>query len=317
MNEYLRSITGKPELPDNDYLTLIHGKPVISGQTILDRSSNQYYSALNKNGLGLLTAALNTPEIERILSRDLAEKFNHNSSKYDAAIDASYNATGIGGSKLHHNLDGSHTFDGAMLALRENFPDDVESLLRFRALEHLARDFTTPSGINPLLAPNDFVASKTFLTEDLGISAQLANDLLNFNAAELGLNLGCVGMVLLRPDSQNISTIGRQLIRVASTSFFAGNALGIIAATGILLRIAISEDIQYEQMLDGTIKGAGEMILACALLPVFPLSVSLIIGSSVCAFGRLAFKGNYDIAVEMEKMLSIQFPSYRSYLNRL
>lgn len=317
MNEYLRSITGKFDLPQNNYLNRISEKPGIPEPNIFDHSSNQYYVALNNNGLSLLAAALNTPEIEKIISRELAEQFNRNSSEYDAAIDAFYNETGIGGSILHHNLDNSHTFKGAMRVLREDFSDDPESLLRLHALEHLARDFTTPSGINPLLAPNDFVVAKAFLTEDLGISRQLANDLLNFNAAELGLSLCCVGTLLFRPSRLQIRNIARQIVRVVSTSFFAGNALGLMAATGILLRIAISEDIQHEQMLEGTIIGAAEMILACALLPALPLSLSLIIGSTVCALGCRLFQGKYNIAVEMEKILNMQFPRYRSYLSGL
>ena len=84
---------------------------------------------------------------DHFVSRELAARFNTNNSPYDSAIDDRYITTHVGGSTLHHNLDGSHTFAGAMDALRRHFPGDSDFNLHLRSLEHLARDFTTPSGI--------------------------------------------------------------------------------------------------------------------------------------------------------------------------
>ena len=53
------------------------------------------------------------PRFENKLSKLLADKFNHNKDIYDKAIDAEYIETHIGGPTLHHNLDGSHTWEGA------------------------------------------------------------------------------------------------------------------------------------------------------------------------------------------------------------
>jgi hypothetical protein len=43
----------------------------------------------------------------------LADKFNKNFDEYDAAIDAIYNKTHIGGSRYHHLIDGQHDIFGA------------------------------------------------------------------------------------------------------------------------------------------------------------------------------------------------------------
>jgi hypothetical protein len=45
-----------------------------------------------------------------------ADKFNKNSNVYDTAIDAVYNRSHVGGSGLHHIVDGNHSIWGALKA---------------------------------------------------------------------------------------------------------------------------------------------------------------------------------------------------------
>jgi hypothetical protein len=297
----------------NEYLSQVSRKPLVPETEILSLDNNEYYVGLTTDSIGVLTTALSTPGVENLASRELARRFNFKTSEYDSAIDAHFNATHVGGPTLHHNLDGSHTFSGAMDALRQHFPADSDFQLHVHRLEHFARDFSTPSGINPFLEPHDFLTAKATL-ENLGISPTIANDLLNFNAAELGTALIGAGAVLFALSNARASALSAQTGRLATTYFFAGNALGMIFATAVFLRLALDPSADKFLMAASAIGGAGQLVLAAALLPSLPISVSLIIGATAVAAGRSLLNGGYDIGVEMERVFTSQFPRYRSYL---
>ncbi|MCX7003830.1 MAG: hypothetical protein NTV22_11230, partial [bacterium] len=53
---------------------------------------------------GLISALAGEPGYR--LDQWMAATFNHNFDAYDRAIDTAYNATHIGGSQLHHLVDG-------------------------------------------------------------------------------------------------------------------------------------------------------------------------------------------------------------------
>lgn len=301
MNEYLKELSRKPVMPEHDILRL---------------SNNQYYGVLSSDSMGVLAVSLSTPGVENFVSRELAARFNTHTSPYDSAIDDRYITTHVGGPTLHHNLDGSHTFAGAMDALRRQFPTDSDFHLHLHSLEHLARDFTTPSGINPILEPHDFLTAKAILEEG-GISPPIANDLLNFNAAELATSLVGAGAILFALRHDHASAISAQAGRLATTYFFAGNALGIIVATAVFLRLALNDKEDKSLLAASAVFGAGQLVLAAALLPSLPISVSLIIGATAVAVGRSLLSGGCDVAMEMERVFQAQFPKYRSYLASL
>src|SRR5437773_7004451 len=94
MPDYFGRLAQSPELPER--------------QTPLERGP-KYHEILSSPAAQILSVALSTPGIENAISRELAARFNQNFDKYDAIIDNVYNETRIGGSELHHNLDGSHT----------------------------------------------------------------------------------------------------------------------------------------------------------------------------------------------------------------
>jgi hypothetical protein len=298
MNEYLKELSRKPVQPEHDILRL---------------GNNQYYKVLSSDSMGVLAISLSTPGVENFVSRELAARFNTNNSPYDSAIDDRYITAHVGGSTLHHNLDGSHTFAGAMDALRRHFPGDSDFNLHLNSLEHLARDFTTPSGINPFLEPHDFLEAKATL-EDIGISPAITNDLLNFNAAEVATALVGAGAILFALQHNHASAISAQTGRLATTYFFAGNVLGMIFATAVFLRLAIDQSADKALIAGSAVFGAGQLVLAAALFPSLPISIALIIGATAVAAGRSILSGGYDLAVEMERLFSTQFPKYRSYL---
>jgi hypothetical protein len=78
-------------------------------------------------------------------------RFNINKDIYDSAIDSVYNATRVGGAKLHHIVDGQHTIWGAFKAVRDASPNDKFFQEVANTTEHLVRDMCSKSGISPLL----------------------------------------------------------------------------------------------------------------------------------------------------------------------
>ena len=128
-----------------------------------------------------------------------ADRFNINSNIYDSAIDAVYNETRVGGASLHHLVDGQHSLWGAFRAARDASPDDSIWEEMGGALEHLARDTCSKSGINPFfsLKPETYHRLADGLQDTLGVSRGWVADALTFNAPEvLGAGIGVIPLAL-------------------------------------------------------------------------------------------------------------------------
>lgn len=294
-----------PDLPGEE---LLSARPRYAAE--LEQRS-RYDRLLSRDVCDRLLSALAAPDIEREVSTALAAEFNRNLDKYDVAIDRIYNETHVGGSRLHHNLDGSHTWSGALNVLKREFPDEPEWQLRLQALEHLARDFTTPSGINLLLEKPDFISAKAAL-EELGVPPRLASDLLNFGAAELLPGMIAASGLILRLRDGDTDRVAQQIGRFGCTSYFAGNALGLAFTAAYLLRMVFLDQASLEDLACNIAVGSVEVILAATCLPFLPLSLALLVGSSVSL--ALGLRGRVNTAVELEHLFRSTFPSYRSYL---
>ncbi|MBP7583672.1 MAG: hypothetical protein KBA61_06540 [Spirochaetes bacterium] len=116
----------------------------------------------------------------------LSEVLNKNTTAYDRAIDAAYVNGSIGSSSTHHITDGSHTFWGAFEAADGALPDDTHLDAAFGAFDHLMRDLTTKSGINPAVSmdPASLERLKDALEGTAGISRSWVNDMFTVNALE-------------------------------------------------------------------------------------------------------------------------------------
>jgi len=128
----------------------------------------------------------------------LSDVFNRNSTAYDRAIDAAYVRDGIGSSATHHITDGSHTFWGAFEAADGALPHDSHLDAATGAFEHLMRDLTTKSGINPAVSmdPASLERLKDALEGTAGVSRSWVNDMLTVNAFEaVGALLSLFGAV--------------------------------------------------------------------------------------------------------------------------
>ena len=96
--------------------------------------------------LSILQGLLASSEGSALVNSWLQEMFSGRSSIYDKAMDATYNATRIGGGD-HRLYDGGHSLVGAFQAAREASPDDNIFEEAAGLLQTLARDATTPKGL--------------------------------------------------------------------------------------------------------------------------------------------------------------------------
>ena len=302
----------------NKYDEYLSKRPNIAPLNLLDIKNEPKYRTLKEDSYKYLTLALSTPGFENTLSTFLAEKFNRNIDKYDKTIDGKYIETHIGGAALHHNLDGSHTWAGAIQALKEKYPEDSDFENTLQAFEHLARDFTTPSGINPFLSAQEFIQAKDFLKEAFHIPSSNVNDLLNLNLTELcGASVATIGLILDLDDLQ-IQKVGQYVSRLSFSSYFAGNPAMLLVTTFCLGQACFMlwQGRPILELFDGILEGAisaGTFFYITSLTPY--VFIGFAIGVVACFSANWLYKRlRNSIKDDLDEIFESQFKGYRSYL---
>lgn len=230
-----------------------------------------YKSGFYDNQLKAITASDAALAMDQnCLSACLAKEFNHNFDAYDAAIDAVYNQTRIGGSSLHHLLDGQHDILGAYRAVQDVRADDSFVQELTQAIEHLLRDTTSVSGVNLLtsLTPDQF-NKLSHATSYLGISRPFLADILTVNATEiLGGSMAAASSLILgkHKDIGRLSQLSGSF--VVSSLVSANPALLTVAASGLIYSVKSADnniDVLRKAGHGSIISGAS--ILTGALIP--------------------------------------------------
>lgn len=306
----------KPRNPldePNSYLNYLNSDSYSLNSRYLDRK------VIADKGAASLILLLGEPALESKLSSLLAGRFNQNTNVYDSAIDSYYNSTHTGGSLLHHNLDGAHTFQGALETLRLHYPDENDFNLIVKSFEHLSKDLTTPSGINPFLSPDDFESAKHFLTDNLDISSSSVNDLLNINAVELGSLIIATLSVIYNLEKKQMDQMGEYFSRLSIVSFISGNPV-LLLLSFILMGQSFIQLVKGGEMMKfadgvaaGTLSTTAFFVATASLSgPLFPV---LILGLA-SGFGAnwLYRKGKSLFADDLDDTFEEMFPAYRSYL---
>ncbi len=309
------------DLTRNKYLTLIESHTVLSSNKfkILLEEDNYFLIELNKQASNYIILTLSTQTVERALSRMLADKFNHNTNVYDKAIDAIYNKTRIGGSILHHNLDGAHYFSGGMQILRENFPEDSDFHLAIKLSEHYLKDLTTPSGINPFLSPDDFNALKEFFVRDLHLSKSFVNDLLNINAIELGAVVLAAYGLSFDLNEKQLDKLGEYISRFSLSGLWAGNPLMIVLSSILIGQsiICLWNGQDIINILEGASRGlvnASSFLLA-TLVFSGPILLGTLAGISCALITSYFYEKALDIfSNNIDGILKQQFSNYKTYI---
>lgn len=175
-----------------------------TGKSVLGYVSSAYESSAKAGKKGVNQAAI---LINAILASDFSREIEHwladavnkgAPSIYDQAVDAVYNATHIGGGKLHRLFDGSHTLSGMWDKVHGITDKDgpVEEIIGY--FNTLWKDLATPVGI-PLFSWSkesyDQVAG--YLKETFDIPKDWFSDLLHVNEVELiGTTIGTIAVAL-------------------------------------------------------------------------------------------------------------------------
>lgn len=199
------------------------------------------------------------------LNRWLAERFNHNFDEYDRAIDSVYNATHVGGSGFHHLLDGRHDLWGAFESVHE-VGDQSWLHDMGQALEHLARDTMSVSGINPFfsMTPEQFEVLGGIVAS-AGITKHYLYDALTVNGAELlGGSIALVSSLLMAKKAapERISRLSGGCLLSAAVS--ANPLLMMVAAGGMVYAISQAEDRRavFVQAGKGAIVSGSTLLIA-------------------------------------------------------
>ncbi|MFC0216610.1 hypothetical protein ACFFK0_29875 [Paenibacillus chartarius] len=253
------------------------------------------------------------------LSSLLAKEFNHNFDEYDQAIDAVYNQTHIGGSGLHHLLDGQHTVWGAFEAVRDVRTDDTFVTEMLQAGEHLLRDMLSKSGINPLfsLSKEQFDQLGNMVSH-LGVSKTFLADALTFNGPELLGGMGGLAAALLlgnQPDPSRLSRLSGGLL--VSSLVTANPILFPIAAGGMVYAAVKSGDPIRAIKQSG--KGAfvsGSALLASTLVGG-PVWIGCLAGVATALLVSYAITNPSDAFRRVQTLIQSATQLYRKVSLRL
>lgn len=281
-----------------------------------DKLSPEASRSLRRRRLGLSGSdglvARSTLPLEGLLAADgiaepghrlaawLADTFNHNFDNYDRAIDGIFNAGRGGSPAFHHLLDGQHSVWGAFNAVRDVAADDSWVAEMGQALEHLARDTASISGINPFFSLSaDQFDRLGNLAADLGISKTFLADALTVNGPELlGGSVALVGALLMRGSAQpeRLSRFGGGCLLSASLS---ANPLLMPIAAATMAYACVQAPDRKAVLIEGG-KGAlvsgttvlvsslvgGPAWLGCAAAFMAGVAVSKALDDPAAALGR-------------------------------
>lgn len=247
------------------------------------------------------------------LSAWMASEFNHNIDEYDKAIDAVYNQTHIGGSGLHHLLDGQHTVWGAFEAVRDVKTDDSLVTELMQAGEHLLRDTASKSGINPLFSlTEEQYRSISGLVSEMGISKTFLADALTFNGTELLGGLAGLAAALLlgnKPDPSRLSRLSGGLL---ISSLATANPILFPIAAGGMVYSAMKSGNRLESLKQN---GKGALVSGSALLVTSlvggPVWIGCLVGLATALMVSYSITNPNDAFQRMKQLVQPAGKLYR------
>lgn len=222
-------------------------------------------AALSTNGGHTLTQVLagwiNTP----------------NQTIYDKAIDSIYLQTHLGGSSLHHLIDGQHDIFGAFRVSAQALPNDSLWQEITGVATHLGKDLFSVSGL-PMMSiePGTYAQYSTWIKDNLGISKAWQGDFLQINGLELFSGMLAIAAVLVGYKSSDINRLSELCGASGLASILSANPIASCAAALALVlawRCHREKDGAKEDLWRGLVVGAGTA------------SASYIVGTSLAALG--------------------------------
>lgn len=247
--------------------------------------------------LSVTTQGLLASSLSHDLNGWLQDIAEGSATIYDKAMDATYNATHVGGS-FHRLFDGDHTIGGAFNAARGASADDSIVHEALGTLQALFRDGTTPRGL-PLAnwGKETFDHVAATLESNFHISREWFYDLNTYDAAELlGGTVGVLALALgwNRADTE---TFARFVGSMGVSSAISANPL-LLVVTVVALAKAFHRAHQtgeYAEFIDGQLKGGmgtGATVAAVSLVGVAggPAGAALLAGVAAGVLANMATK---------------------------
>ena len=237
-----------------------------------------------EEAFALVQGILASPEASRTLNDWLQAMVEGAPTIYDRAMDATYNATHIGGG-YHRLFDGGHTIPGAFQAVRGASTDDNVLQEAAGFLQALARDAPPPMGL-PLVNwdQNTFNGLADTLGT-FGIPRSWVADMLSYDAVEIfGGAIGVVA-VALNWNNDDVEEFTSLVGGMGLSAAVSANPLLLIVTVVALARAfhVARKTGEWKEFADGLARGgigAGAVLLATALMPG-PTIVVLLTG--ICA----------------------------------
>ena len=216
---------------------------------------------------------------------------------YDRAMDATYNATHIGGG-LHRMFDGSHTIPGAFQTVRDASPDDSIFEEAAGYLQALARDATTPMGLPLVNWDQDAFYGLADSLGTFGIPRDWLIDMVNYDAAELaGASIGIVA-VALNWNNEDVEEFSKLVGGMGFSAAVGANPLLLIVTVVALARAfhTARKSGDWKEFTDGLAKGGictGAVLLTTSVVGG-PAVVVLLTG--ICV-GIVANRATANVSV--------------------
>ena len=238
----------------------------------------------------LLANALTASQTGTELDRMLASLINTaNTNAYDKAIDSVYLTTHVGGSHLHHLLDGQHDLVGAFEAARRAYPDDTLAQEVFGTAHHLAKDTFSVMGLPVVsLKPDTYADASNWIQQHVGIPRSWQADFLQINGTELLGGALAAASVVIGVRRKDAGMLAELAGGVGLGSVLAANPIAILAAATALaaaLRLR-QEGLPLDRLATragiggasvGSAMLAGKCLAGFAATGALPLALSLVL----------------------------------------
>ncbi len=220
--------------------------------------------------LSVLQGWLTSPDASRMLNGWLQDMAKGAPTIYDRAMDATYNATRIGGGD-HRLYDGGHSVVGAFQAARDASPDDSIFEEAAGLLQALTRDATTPRGLPIVTWDQDTFYGLADNLGRVGIPRVWLKDMVSYDAVELiGVSLGVLA-IALNWNSDDVEQFSQIVGSMGLAAVAGANPLLLIVAVVALGRAfhTARKTGDYKEFTDGLARGGictGAVLLATSMM---------------------------------------------------
>ena len=263
-------------------------------QALIDGFESAYNGTTSKatsvrNQAGLITMGVLAPE--GVLAPDSPLEIdswltsllkNSTPSIYDKAMDATYNATDVGGN-LHRLFDGGHSLLGAIKAGHNASPDDSIIQEAVGTVSAIFRDFVTVRGLPFFTWDKDtFDSVKDTLASDFHISKSWFNELNAITVPELlTTSIGALALIL-NWNNEDREAFAKTIASTAIISVLGPNPILFVVTLAALAKSFTDarREGNYTEFVEGLAKGGvvTGAVIATASVVGGPVYVGLLAG---------------------------------------